>query len=206
MALPHVNAGQPAKAAEQNDLIDTVNGHTASLSNNGSVLDEHASRLSTLEYAPSGGGGDAGRYFGQWGDPNNSTEGTMINTGSAGTKIGDFTRDLASPQGCRLVGGSVILDVTGKWHLAAQAQYTGQNNAVRAIYFALSDAAAFPVGYVKYGLLAGPTMDAQSTSAVLNVTAGQAVSLYVAHWGGNGGAFRVWRANTNLFTASYIGA
>lgn len=199
MALPHVNAGQPAKAAEQNDLIDTVNGHTASLSNNGTVLDEHDSRLSTLESTPSGGS-DAARYFGQWTDNNRGGEGLVIN-GAGGMKVTEINVAQGTPTGCRLSQGTLTVSQAGVWIVSASVQYEG-NTSVRALWLSKGTAASNPSG--KSGSVAGPSMDVQSADGIFRLSENESVSVYAAVWQSSP-AVRIYRALSNNLTAVWLG-
>lgn len=106
--IPYVKPQTVAESSAQNALIQQVNTNTnglesasSALSTTNGTVSDLQSRIAALESKPSGG--SAGLYFGQWGDPNNASTGTDINSGSSGTKITDFTRELVKPSGCRLV-------------------------------------------------------------------------------------------------------
>lgn len=199
MALPHVNAGQPAKAAEQNDLIDTVNGHTASLSNNGTVLNEHASRLSALEATPAGGS-DAACYFGQWSDNNRGGDGLVIN-GAAGMKVTEINVAQGTPIGCRLSQGTLTVGQAGVWLVSASVQYEG-NTSVRALWLSKGTAASNPSG--KSGSVAGPSMDVQSADGIFRLAENESVFVYAAVWQSSP-AVRIYRALSNNLTAVWLG-
>lgn len=210
MTLPNVVAGQVARAAEQNALIATVNSHTGTLNDAGVTLASQGSRITALEERPSGGT-SAGTYIGQWTDNNAGSAGLSFTTGAtvagtpsgAGMKVVDIGVPVGTPVGCTMNAGTFTPSYAGKWAFFAGVQYQGSNTAVRALYLAVSSAANSPSG-VRYGLVGGPTMDAQSTSAVVTLTAGQAVSIYVALWTANSN-LTVWRAQGNLFTAVWLG-
>lgn len=205
--IPLVRAGEVARASEQNALISQVNTNTQGISSNstaidtaGGILTDHGNRITALEDEPSAS--VTGLYYGQWKDNNTGLGVTApVNTS---TKVVEYVTPVGTPNGCSISNGSVTVNVTGKWDFRASAQYTGQNNAVRALFFSLGDTAK-PSG-TRYGLLGGPKMDAQSISAILTLTAGQKVSVYMAHWdGGDQTTLQIWAANTNLITCSYIG-
>lgn len=205
--IPYVQAQEVARASEQNALITQVNTNTNSIESNtaaigsaGGTLTDLQTRVTTLEGKPAS---TTGLYYGQWGDANTQVAGTSIPLQSSGVKITEFNTAKITPNGCSISGGTVTVNVAGKWDFRASVQYTGNNTSVRAAYFAISNASTFSSG-TKYGLIGGPTMDAQSISAIINLSAGQQVSVYVAHWSGDK-SLSIWPANTNLLTVSYIG-
>ncbi len=203
MTLPHVVAGEVARAAEQNDLIDTVNGHATSITDAGVTFGQQDARITALEGQPTGS--NAGAYFGQWTDANNGG-GTVINEGSgggrAGVKVTDIGTAIGTPVGCTLSAGTFTPTYAGTWALYGSVQYAA-NSPVRAMYFAISTAASAPTG-TRYGLIGGPQMDAQSTGVVLKLNANQSVSIYAACWT-TGASVQVWRALGNNVTAVWLG-
>lgn len=204
MALPHVTAGEVARAAEQNDLIDTVNSHTGSITSASNIIGDHESRLDTVEAKPSGGS-NAGTYFGQWTDANNGGGTTIYEAsggGRPGVKVTDIGTAIGTPVGCTLSAGTFTPTYAGTWALYGSVQYAA-NSPVRAMYFAISTAANSPTGS-RYGLIGGPQMDAQSTSVALKLNANQAVSIYAACWTTNA-SVQVWRALGNNVTAVWLG-
>lgn len=201
MALPHVNAGQPAKAAEQNDLIDATNANTAGVNQTQEDIAGVLSRLSTLEDAPSGGS-NAGDYFGQWTDNNaaGSEKGQLISA-EGGTKVTEINVAQGTPTGCRLSQGTLTVQQAGVWLVSASVQYEG-GGSVRALWLSKGTVASNPSG--KSGSVAGPSMDVQSADGIFRLSEDESVSVYSAVWQG-GAAVRIFRALSNNLTAVWLG-
>lgn len=198
--IPHVVANSTAKAAEQNALIDQVNTNTSGLSTATSTLTSYGTRISTLENKPSGGS-NAGAYFGQWGDDNAGANGVVV-TGAAGNRVVDIDYAVGTPVGCSLHAGTFTANQAGVWLLSISVQFIG-GLQVRAIWASSGSANSAPTT-AKLGLIAGPSMDAQTTSVLTRLSAGSTLSIYAAVWQ-NGDPLPVWRSHGNNVTASWLG-
>lgn len=210
--IPYVQAQQVAKASEQNALITQVNTNTNAIESNtaaigsaGGTLSNLQSRLTTLENKPAGN--TVGTYFGQWTDASNGS-GTIINkkvdndNADKGLKVTDITAASGTPVGCSMSAGTFTTPNAGLWQFNFSVQYQ-PSTAVRAIFLCLGTASVFSGGS-RLGLLGGPSMDAQSSSCVVRLTANQQMSIYSACWTLNG-TVTVWRALGNNFTATWLG-
>lgn len=147
-----------------------------------------------------------GQWYGQWTDNSGGAGIVVYNAsggGGAGLKHTDIGVPVGTPVGCSLAAGTFTPDHAGLWSFEYSAQYQGSNTSIRAIYLAKSTASNSPAG-IKYGLVGGPTMDAQSTSASIRLNAGESVSVYVAVWTANA-SVTVHRAQGNLLTATWHG-
>lgn len=208
MAIPHVVAGNVARAAEQNALIDAVNNNTNSvasnttaISSNASTISSQGNRITTLEGKPVGT--NSGAYFGQWTDNNAQANGTGQQiSGSDGVKITEFNTAVGTPTGCSISGGTVTINQAGLWLVMVSTQYTA-GSSVRALWLSQS-AAASGAGLAKVGSIAGPSMDVQSASGLIRFTAGQQVSAYGAIWQ-SGSPLNIWRAKSNTITVAWLG-
>jgi len=208
MAIPHVVAGEVARAAEQNALIDLVNANTNELADhetritsNTSAITSQGNRITTLEGKPVGT--NAGAYFGQWTDNNAQGNGTgQTISGSDGVKITEFVSAVGTPTGCSISGGTVTINQAGLWLVTVSLQYTA-GSSVRALWLSQSNAAS-GAGLAKFGSVAGPSMDVQSASAFMRFTAGQQVSAYAAIWQ-SGSPLNIWRARSNTITVAWLG-
>lgn len=198
MALPHVNAGEVARAAEQNDLIDTVNSHTGSITSASNIIGDHATRIAAVEARASGT--NAGAYFGQWID-NNDKSGQTI-SGSVGVKLTPWTVAIGTPTGCSMSGGTLTVAQAGLWQVSVSVQY-GAGTSLRALWLSNS-AAASGSGLAKVGSVAGPSMDVQTATGMFRLSAGGVVSAYSAIWQG-GADMAIYRALSNSLTAAWLG-
>lgn len=189
--IPNVSPGDRALAQEQNALIDQVNTNTESISSNASTID-------TLRtYGP-------GRFHGAWTD-SNSGEGTIVEASvKGGVKVTDVgATSLESPVGCSMNNGTLTVNEGGMWLLNFTVQYANGTALIRAIYVARGNADQDPSG-PKFGLLGVPQADAMSSSARIELQAGDMVSLYSAVWAQEG-SVQVHRAQGNNFTATFLG-
>lgn len=198
--IPHVVANTAAKAAEQNALIDQVNTNTSGLGTTNNTLTSYGTRITTLENKPSGGS-NAGAYFGQWGDDNAGTDGAKI-SGAGGNLINDIDYAVGTPVGCSMRAGTFTANQAGVWLLSISVQY-GRYDQVRALWAASGTALSNPTT-AKLGLIAGPAMDAQTTSLVTRLSAGAKLSIYAAVWN-NGQDITVYRSHGNNVTAVWLG-
>lgn len=218
MAIPHVVAGNVARAAEQNTLIDAVNtntnnvaSNTTAINSNTSTITSQGNRITALEGKAVGT--NAGAYFGQWSDAGGKVAGTKIENiagepaggdpGATGVKIADLTTAIGTPTGCSMNAGTLTVTQAGLWQVQFSAQYTG-SSAVRALFAGKGNATNFVAGASRYGLIAGPSMDAQSSSATLRLAANETVSLYGALWT-DASVLNVWKDKGNMFTAIWLG-
>lgn len=200
MALPHVNAGDVARAAAQNDLIDQVNSNTSGLGTAYTTLSSYGTRITTLENKPASGS-NAGAYMGQWGDDNAGAAGVTL-SGAGGNRIVDLDYPVGTPAGCSLRAGTFTANQAGLWLLSISIQYVA-GTQVRAIWAASGTADVNPTT-AKLGLLGGAAMDGQSTTVLTRLSAGSTLSIYGAVWQG-GADLSVWRAHGNNVTAVWLG-
>lgn len=198
--IPHVVANTTAKAAEQNALIDQVNTNTSGIGTANSTLSSYDSRITTLENKPAGGS-NSGTYFGQWGDDNAGAAGAKV-SGADGNIINDLDYAVGTPIGCSMRAGTFTANQAGVWLLSISVQY-GRYDQVRALWAASGTAISAPTT-AKLGLIAGPAMDAQSTSVLTRLSAGSKLSIYAAVWNG-GQDIYVYRSHGNNVTAVWLG-
>ncbi|MGI8311896.1 hypothetical protein [Saccharopolyspora hattusasensis] len=211
MPIPHVTAGNVARASEQNALIDAVNtnttniaSNTTAINGNTSTLNSYGTRITALESTDVGT--DAGQYFGQWKDAGGNVVGTAISgsgAGAIGVKVADITTAIGTPVGCSMSAGTLTVTQAGLWMVLFSVQYTG-STSVRAAFAGTGNATNFTDGNTKYGTITGPSMDAQSGSAVLRLAANATVSIYAANWTAST-TLNVWRAGATGLTAVWLG-
>ncbi|MDA3643775.1 hypothetical protein LZ318_11970 [Saccharopolyspora indica] len=209
--ISHVQAGSVASSAHQNGLIDQVNSNTRVAETVGTGVFTTTDTVSSwaTQVQAALGRPQAGAFFGQWTD-NNGGAGVNVDNASGGggdgVKMTDIGTAIGTPVGCSLSNGTFTANNAGLWMLNLSLQTIGgaDNIGIRAIYFALGNAANTPAG-TKYGLIAaGQDSTALSTSTVVRLNAGQQVSSYMAIWTA-GGKTTIWRARGNLLTATWIG-
>ena len=201
--MPPLFDGTLVDAQKWNAHVDQINANTSGIANlearttnastGNTALGNRVASLEALKLP--------GAYMGQWTDNNARTEGQTIDT-NPGKKITENVVAVGTPTGCSMNGGTVTITQPGIWQINASLQY-GAGTSVRAMWISKSNAASGD-GLAKYGAVAGPSMDVQSSSATLRFAANEQFSVYAAVWQ-NGAPIRIYRALSNNVTAVWLG-
>lgn len=209
-------AGNVAVAAEYNNVVNNVLDLNDRVTDTTAVIGTGVftetdtvsawatsaqSQLTTLANRKQPGG-----YYGEWTDNNAQNNppdgGQLIDTAGEGEKLTVYTNAVGTPTGMSMSGGTVTVTNAGLYQINASIQLVTNSSTLIAMWIAKGSGASS--SGVKYGPTSGYRSDVLSASGVVRLAANGTVSVYAAVWQGTP-AIRLWRANGNNLSVTYLG-